>query len=105
MLSHRSDNTDVGQKPLSDTKIDCRRPLNYWLWGFNYVIRPFFFLNMYILPARYIPVVANSCLFDKALLENLSLFEEHFIDPPPKFMSVQGIFLLENYKKVAPGKK
>ena len=57
--------------------------------------------------------------FRKALLENLCLFEEH-IDPPGKFMSVRQTdgpswkihvcsrnkwTLLENYKKVAPGKK
>ena len=53
------------------------------------------------------------------LLENSCLFEEH-IDPPGKFMSVRRTdgpswkihvcsrnkwTLLENYKKVAPGKK
>ena len=52
-------------------------------------------------------------------MENSSLFEEH-IDPPGKFMSVRGTdgpswkihvcsrkkwTLLENYRKVAPGKK
>ena len=57
--------------------------------------------------------------FRIALLENSCLFEEH-IDPPGKFMSVRRTdgpswkihvcsrnkwTLLENYKKVAPGKK